>query len=77
MSWFRSVVSWLRGSPPAATPGRTVQPVLEGLEDRWVPSTKRDSGRFLLTMRLYGPRVARSRGVRHNTSRRFSNQGMR
>jgi phosphatidylinositol-3-phosphatase len=38
MSWFRSVVSWLRASPPVATPRRTYQPILEGLEDRWVPS---------------------------------------
>src|SRR5262249_45242913 len=38
MAWFRSVVSWLRGSPPVATPRRTVRPVLEGLEDRRVLS---------------------------------------
>jgi acid phosphatase len=37
MSWFRTVVSWLRGSA-AAVPLTSYRPTLEPLEERWVPS---------------------------------------
>jgi hypothetical protein len=38
MSWFRTVVSWLRGSAAAAVPLPSYRPTLEPLEERWVPS---------------------------------------